>query len=45
MEAAFSQFYKRTPEQRLALLAEALGLSEAEQQALQQRAAQGRCRY
>lgn len=41
MEAAFSQFYKRTPEQRLALLAETLGLSEAEQQALQQRAAQG----
>lgn len=41
MEAAFSQFYKRTPKQRLALLAETLGLSEAEQQALQQRAAQG----
>lgn len=41
MEAAFSQFYKRTPEQRLAILAETLGLSEAEQQVLKRRAAQG----
>lgn len=41
MEAAFSQFYKRTPEQRLAILADTLGLSETEQQELKQRAAQG----
>ncbi len=41
MEATFSQFYKRTPEQRLAILAETLGLSEAEQQILKHRATQG----
>lgn len=41
MNAAFSQFYKRTPEQRLAILAKTLGLSETEQQELQQRADQG----
>ncbi|MFC6253040.1 hydroxymethylglutaryl-CoA reductase, degradative [Secundilactobacillus hailunensis] len=41
MNAAFSQFYKRTPEQRLAILAKTLGLSETEQQELQRRADQG----
>ncbi|GAX06225.1 3-hydroxy-3-methylglutaryl-CoA reductase [Secundilactobacillus pentosiphilus] len=41
MKAAFSQFYKRTPEQRLAILAETLGLSETERQELKRRAAQG----
>lgn len=41
MKAAFSQFYKRTPEQRLAILAGVLGLSETEQQELKRRSIQG----
>ncbi|MCH5463045.1 hydroxymethylglutaryl-CoA reductase, degradative [Lactobacillus sp. LC28-10] len=38
MEAGYSQFYKRTPEERLAIIADQLGLSKPEQQVLKQHA-------
>ncbi|MTV82976.1 hydroxymethylglutaryl-CoA reductase, degradative [Secundilactobacillus folii] len=41
MKPAFSHFYKRTPAERLAILAKTVGLSDDEQQTLATRAADG----